>query len=338
MTATQAGSVLEPSARPAAAGAEPAARTAAARFFALHFGHADLADADPKVVPVPLHHAGGAPAWRVWDGVEPARTDGGGIGSLTSPDHVVLHKSVPLTDGADVAVVAREVYRELLARVRELGYPHLVRIWNYVPDINRGAGDRETYVRFNHGRKAAFDLLGFAPSSYPAATGVGAPPGSPLTVVVAASRTEPSAIENPRQTSAYLYPRRYGPRSPAFARATLLPHRDGGTLFISGTASIVGHESQHRGIGPQLAETLANIDRLLECAAGRAPGLRPGARRHWQVYLRDPADLAAVEDEVRARLGGDSVAFLKADICRRELLVEIEGICELTRGAPAPGA
>ena len=108
---------------------------------------------------------------------------------------------------------------------------------------------------FNHGRKAAFDLLDFAPSRYPAATGVGSPAGSPLTVVVAASRVEPVALENPRQTSAYLYPRRYGPRSPAFARAMLLPDCAGATLFISGTASIVGHESQHRGIDAQLKET-----------------------------------------------------------------------------------
>jgi chorismate lyase/3-hydroxybenzoate synthase len=214
-----------------------------------------------------------------------------------------------------------------------------VRIWNIVPDINRGSGDEETYVLFNKGRKAAFDLMGFAPSRYPAATGVGGPPGSPLTVIVAASRTEPVALENPRQTSAYLYPRRYGPRSPAFARAMLLRDRGGATLFISGTASIVGHESQHRGIRLQLKETLTNLEQLLVAATRRMPGCVPGARRHWQVYLRDPADLAAVQDEVHAHLArGQEVAFLQADICRRELLVEIEGVCELTRTGTPPGA
>ena len=337
MTATQAESVLEPSSRPTGAGARPDARAAAERFFALRFGQHG-AGTGPRAVPVPLRHAGGDATWRVWDGAEPSWADAAaGIGSLISPDHIVLHRSVALAGGTDISAAALEVYRELLAQVRELGYPHLVRIWNFVPDINGGAGDAETYVRFNDGRKAAFDLLGLAPSHYPAATGVGGPAGSPLTVVIAASRTEPTAIENPRQTSAYLYPRRYGPRSPAFARATLLPDRDGATLFISGTASIVGHESQHHGIRPQLAETLANLEQLLSCATDRAPGLRPGSRRQWQVYLRRPADLAAVEHEVRARLG-DSVAFLQADICRRELLVEIEGICELSRGAGAPGA
>jgi chorismate lyase/3-hydroxybenzoate synthase len=351
MTATQAGSLLEPSVRPATACAESGgatargsggvpARAASVPFFALRFGHGEAPGGDAAVVPVPLRHLGGESSWRIWDGADAVRADGiAGVGTLISPDHVVLHKSVPLADGADISAAALEVYREMLTRVRDLGYPHLVRIWNFVPDINRGAGDAETYVLFNHGRKAAFDLLGFVPSRYPAATGVGGPAGSPLTVVLAASRAEPIAVENPRQTSAYRYPRRYGPRSPAFARATLLPDRDGATLFISGTASIVGHESRHRGIEPQLAETLTNIAQLLECATSKVPGLRPGARRHWQVYLRDLADLTTVERGVRARLGGgDSVAFLQADICRRELLVEIEGVCELARSAPAPGA
>lgn len=336
MTATQAGSVLEPSVRPAAAGAESDGATsprpgaaAAAPFFALRFGAGD------GVVPVPLRRLDGGRSWPICDGAEASWTgEAAGTGSLASPDHVVLHRSVPLADTADVAAAALEAYRELLTRARELGYPHLVRIWNFVPDINRGAGDDETYVLFNHGRKAAFDLLGYAPSRYPAATGVGSPAGAPLTVIAAASRTEPVALENPRQTSAYHYPRRYGPRSPAFARAMLLTHRAGATLFISGTASIVGHESRHRGIAPQLAETLTNLAQLVEGAAARLPGHVPGARRHWQVYLRHPADLAAIEAEVRGRLGaGDSVAFLQADICRRELLVEIEGVCELVRPA-----
>lgn len=331
MTATPAGSVLEPSSRSASA----ALRSPSAPFFALRFGHGDAGGA---VVPVPLIHLGGSRAWPVWDGAEPTQAGSSacGVVALRSPDHLVLHRCVPVAAGADMSALALETYRELLTRVHELGYPHLVRIWNFVPDINRGAGDDETYVRFNHGRKTAFDLLGFAPASYPAATGVGSPPGSPLTVVVAASRAEPIALENPRQTSAYLYPRRYGPRSPAFARAMLLPQAGGATLFISGTASIVGHQSQHRGIQSQLAETLANLTRLTGCATEVASGLVPGARRRWQVYLRDPADLPAVEHEVLRQLGGAaSVAFLQADICRRELLIEIEGVCELVRATPA---
>jgi chorismate lyase/3-hydroxybenzoate synthase len=332
MSATQAGSVPEPSPRSASI----AARQPATPFFGLSFGQGGATDAGRAVVPVPLRPLGGGPAWQIWDGAGvPEDRCSTGIVALRSPDHVVLHKCVPVDDGADIAALALAVYRELLTRGLELGYPNLVRIWNFVPEINRGAGDEETYVLFNHGRKAAFDLLGFAATRYPAATGVGSPAGSPLTVVVAASRVEPIALENPRQTSAYHYPRRYGPRAPAFARAMLLPVPGGATLFVSGTASIVGHESQHRGIESQLSETLANLARLTGHATAVAAGLEPGARRRWVVYLRDPADLPAVEPEIRRQLGGaQHVTFLQADLCRRELLLEIEGVCELVR-APA---
>ena len=307
---------------------------------ALRFGGPAEAGRDPSTVPVPLRRLDGGRSWPVWSGAEATSAQStAGVSALATPDHLVLHARAPLGAGADIAAAALAVYRDLLTRVRELGYPHLVRIWNFVPDINRGAGDQETYVRFNDVRRLAFDELGFAPSRYPAATGVGSPAGAPLTVVVAASRAEPVALENARQLSAYLYPRRYGPRAPAFARAMLLPDRAGATLFVSGTASIVGHESQHRGIELQLRETLANLAQLLGSALGHRPGLALGPRRHWQVYLRDPADLAAVEQEVYERLAGPTgVTFLQADICRRELLIEIEGVCELTRTAPPPGA
>lgn len=335
MAATPADTLVEPP--PASTGGPARTTPSGVPFFALRFG-AGAASRDPALVTVPVTELGGAASWAVLDGPPAERTGcAAGVGSLASVDHVVLHSRTALADAADIAAAACALYCDLLTHTRELGYPHLARIWNFVPDINEGAGDAETYVRFNRGRMAAFDQLGLSPARYPAATGVGGPPGSPLTVIVAASRVEPVALENPRQTSAYRYPRRYGPRAPAFARATLLPDRDGATLFISGTASIVGHESQHDAIELQVEETLANLAQVVAGAAARVPGLAR-ARGHWQVYLRDPADFAVVERAVRRQLGGDAVAYLRADICRRELLVEIEGVCHLTGAGTPPDA
>lgn len=309
-------------------------------FFGLRFGTGDDQDAEPAVIQVPLRPLGTHSLGGPWEG--PAALErhvAAGVSTVATTDHVVAHTREAIGGDADISSVTHSIYRRLLARVRELGYPHLVRVWNFVPDINGGIGDAETYVRFNKGRAAAFDQSGMPTLQYPAATGVGSPAGSPLTVIVLASRCEPLAIENPRQTSAYLYPRQYGPRSPAFARAMLLPDRAGGKLFISGTASIVGHQSRHLGIGPQLTETFANLEQLMETAMGRMPGCAAGPRRSWRVYLRDPADFSRVEREVRRRLGsGDAVVFLQAEICRRELLVEIEGVCELTAVNPVPKA
>ena len=320
------------------AGTQSAVPLGADSFFGLRFGIGEHQGADPAVVHVPLGALGSGTPREVRVGPAAVERDATeGIGTVATAEHVVVHARVPGGGDVDIAAVTQAVYLRLLTRVRELGYPYLVRIWNFVPDINGGTGDAETYVHFNHGRVAAFDQLGMSNLQYPAATAVGSPAGSPLTVVMLASRSEPVAIENPRQTSSYLYPRRYGPRTPAFARAMLLPDRAGGKLYISGTASIVGHESRHQGIEPQLAETLANIDQVMETALAGMPGYATGSRGSWRVYLRNPVDLECVEAEVSRRLGGrDSVIFLQADICRRELLVEIEGVCELTPVSPAP--
>ena len=85
-------------------------------------------------------------------------------------------------------------------------------------------------------------------------------------------------IENPRQLSASLYPPRYGLRSPMFARAALVPNGRGAQLLVSGTASIVGHESLHIGDPErQLEETARNFEALVETAM-RADSGRPRAR------------------------------------------------------------
>ena len=51
-----------------------------------------------------------------------------------------------------------------------------------------------------------------------------------------------------------------------------------------------------------------------------------------KVYLRRPADLPVIKAELAAALGaGTRFIYLQADICRQDLLVEIEatGMCPL---------
>jgi chorismate lyase/3-hydroxybenzoate synthase len=302
----------------------------------MHFGSAAAGAADPAVVEVPLPSLDRRNLLETWRGPAAVERDfTAGIATVTTADHVLVHARASVGADADISEATRSLYLSLLGRVLELGYPRLIRVWNFIPDINLGTGDAERYVRFNHGRAAALEQLG-VPFQYPAATCVGGAAGTAFIVAVLASRAEPIAIENPRQTSSYHYPRRYGPHPPTFARAMLLPDRTGGRLFISGTASIVGHESRHQGIGPQLTETLDNVEELMRAALLRLPGHAAGPGC-WRVYLRNPADLARVEPDIRRRLGGEaSVAFLHADICRRELLVEVEGFCELSPARPPP--
>ncbi len=229
----------------------------------------------------------------------------------------------------DMEAVAERAYARLLTCVRPSAHPHLLRIWNYFPAINTGDGDGELYRRFCVGRARGVD--GRFNDPPPAATAIGASEATGRLQVVALCAREPAiALENPRQTPAWRYPREFGPVSPGFSRGALLDaDSDSPRLLASGTASIVGHVSQHVGdAAAQLRESLANLQALLaegSARAGREFGI--AGCEALRVYLRDPADLASAQAEIRAAgLPIDRVAFLAGDICRRELAVELEGV------------
>ena len=239
------------------------------------------------------------------------------------PQHSALHQATT------------QAYRQICATLAAEGYPHLLRVWNYLPDINRDSHGTERYRQFNSARQQVLRECGRAlTGNVPAASALGAASDSPLVVYFLAARTAPTFLENPRQLSAYHYPRQYGSHSPVFSRATLLRQSGGLALFISGTASIVGHRSLHVGdTAAQTRETLANIEALLAEAKRVARGARfeLGALA-CKVYVRRPADLPVIKAELVAALGaGARVIYLQADICRQDLLVEIEatGMCPL---------
>ncbi|HKT72414.1 MAG TPA: hypothetical protein VJQ47_05960 [Steroidobacteraceae bacterium] len=245
---------------------------------------------------------------------------------------IVLRETDPLPPAAGgnpstLHRITEQAYREIFAALDALEYPHLLRVWNYFPEINLDTHGIERYRQFNSARRNA--LLAFGrelTGSVPAACALGSEPGSPLVIYFIATRTAQRQIENPRQVSAYQYPPQYGPK-PAFSRASVLQDVDCNLLFISGTASIVGHETLHIGdVAAQTRETLRNIDALVEEAnrggAGRAFRPRDLA---YKVYVRDATDLPAVQAELRSTFGESfGAAYFKADICRQELLVEIE--------------
>jgi chorismate lyase/3-hydroxybenzoate synthase len=133
------------------------------------------------------------------------------------------------------------------------------------------------------------------------------------------------AIENPRQTSAFHYPRRYGPAAPSFSRAMIAPDD---TLYVSGTASILGHASVHpHDPEAQLAETVVNLEALLQraLASQRLQTGKLGADSLLKVYVRHARDASLVERRLRQQFGAEvPLLILAADICRTELLLEIE--------------
>lgn len=209
--------------------------------------------------------------------------------------------------------------------------PNLLRVWNYLADINRETDGSERYRQFNSGRQQAFiEARRSAFEGSPAACALGTREG-PLRVYFLAGRQPLLAIENPRQVSAYRYPHSYGPRSPTFSRAALVDIGGGRrALFVSGTASIVGHTTVHIGdVRRQTEESLLNIATVRQVAAERGSVAFPADALVYTVYVRDPADLAVVREVFEQAVGADSAAareavYVQADICRADLLVEIE--------------
>lgn len=222
---------------------------------------------------------------------------------------------------------SEDAYQRIFALLDRTGYPYLWRAWNYLANINSEQDGLERYRQFNIGRYDAFVASGrLARGNVPAACALGTTRG-PLTIAFMAGRVAPIPIENPRQVSAYDYPPSYGPRSPTFSRAAFahLPGQE--LLFISGTASIVGHQTLHLGdVAGQTRETLANIEALLREANTYAHGPQYSLTDlRLRTYIRHAQDQAVIQTIVENMIGAHApVLYIQADICRSDLLVEIE--------------
>jgi len=276
----------------------------------VHFGFGADTAGDVRVACLRLAGPGGGEAW---------------IGEAAT-DFALMVIQVEEADFDGIEGASAEAYRRLLAIVRPSAHPYLLRIWNYLGAINEGDGDDERYRRFCVGRAAAVDARFNAPP--PAATAIGTLWTGSVQVIALCAREPGIALENPRQTPAWQYPREYSPVPPGFSRGVLVGEGDGLRLLASGTASIVGHVSQHpNDAAAQLRESLANLEVLLDEGAARSGRcFSLGRCEALRVYLRDPADLGFVQTALAGSVALDRVLFLHGDICRRELLVELEGV------------
>lgn len=296
---------------------------------AVVFGRNTPAPADPRCVRIDLDPLAGATWGEVWRGSGPARIGtAGAIRFVEDGEHFAGWLSLEESRFGGLREASEAAYLALLQLHADSPYRHVCRVWNFVTAINEGDGDDERYRQFCLGRARAFAATrGGSPTiGYPAASAVGKQRGKrSLDVCWFAGRQPGTAIENPRQMSAYYYPRRYGPAAPSFSRAMLVPDR---LLLVSGTSSIVGHASMHGGdLDAQLRETIRNLNVILE--RGHAPDAgepaRLGPDSLLKVYLRNRHDAARVERALREHLGANvPTLILAADICRSDLLIEIE--------------
>jgi chorismate lyase/3-hydroxybenzoate synthase len=277
---------------------------------------------DPRWLEVALPQLGTPPAFEVWevDGPVERGYDGEVRWSLGGGWLFAAIEVDERRHGSDPDAAAAHAYAELCRVVSTHDAHHVQRIWNYLGDINRGDGDDERYKRFCHGRVRG--MGDFFASGYPAATAIGHHAAHGLLQVYLLATGRPGTrVENPRQVSAWQYPRQYGRTPPSFARGTLLPAHD--LLAISGTAAVVGHASAHHDDhDAQLQETLLNLETLLGSAGA---GHRLGPRSPLKAYVRHAEDFDRVHRFAETHWPDVPLVVLHGDICRSELLVEIDG-------------
>jgi chorismate lyase/3-hydroxybenzoate synthase len=292
---------------------------------AITFGNVRYHDA--RCVRVGLQPLRGAGIAEIWHAAGPVSF---GLEGLVrySTDGEFLLGAVEVNEQkfGGIRAAAEAAYSAVLQFQSNGPYPHLLRMWNYFDDINQGSGDQERYRQFCVGRAAA--LSAFPSKDYPAATAIGRRDGDPtLQVYWLAGKRAGLPLENPRQLSAYRYPRQYGPAAPNFSRAMLVSDD---LVMISGTASIIGHASHHPGnLRGQAEETIRNLESVLQRAIAASAAIPPRLDEQslLKIYLRDATQVDLVDAVLKERLPKNvPYLVLEADVCRAELLVELDCI------------
>jgi chorismate lyase/3-hydroxybenzoate synthase len=220
-------------------------------------------------------------------------------------------------------------YRAVIESLDTIGR-HPARFWNFIPDIGTPMVDGlDRYMVFNAGRH---DAYGDQAGALGTASAVGIK-GSDLSIHCLALEEAGTPVENPRQTPAWQYSARYGPLPPSFSRATIVGIGGRRTLLIGGTASVVGEDSRHFGeLDAQMEEIFLNLEALIRKAEGNSNGAKAPLNRlvDLRVYVTSAAQAERVRQMLVSRCPrARTIAVAVAQICRPELLVEVEGVAEL---------
>jgi enamine deaminase RidA (YjgF/YER057c/UK114 family) len=259
-------------------------------------------------------------------------------------DYKVVHGAGLMGQMGDTITEASERAFELaLAILREegLSFKNIIRQWNYIEDIAMVEDENapQNYQDFNDVRDRYYGQVAFD-QGYPAATGIGQDTGGIIMGFIAISDScniTIKPISNPGQIDAHRYSEvvlegnSEEKCTPKFERAKLVTIGTRNYIYVSGTASIIGEETVHAGdVKKQALTTIENIRRLFSKENQHALGLDFDVAKiqfsHLRVYVKYKEDIPTVQKVCEAELSCRSSLFLESDVCREDLLVEIEGV------------
>lgn len=266
-------------------------------------------------------------------------------GLIRSKDESLLFiEGIP---AADFSQTVRRQSQEVFGKLKDILSAHnfavddIVRQWNYIGNVVSYRGSKQNYQEFNDAR-TNFYKTGQWINGYPAATGIGTSGEGIIVGGIAFKKSGQSnsciyPIDNPLQVAAHIYSKQVliddndeaMKSTPKFERAKLIETERGVCCFISGTAAIRGEESVATSSArEQTVMTIENIEHLISVENLTKHGCPPYDLKYiqLQVFIKNSEDFDDVKRIVEGRFPQVSATYTIADVCRSELLVEIEGI------------
>lgn len=254
---------------------------------------------------------------------------------------VLFVEGIPSSDFSfSVSDQSDEVFGRLDSVLAQHGLTagDIVRQWNYIGEITGFRGNRQNYQEFNDARSRYYGKVSWE-NGYPAATGIGTDSDGIIVSVIACKNESGGifSINNPLQIAAHAYSKNVlvddnqgaVKSTPKFERAKLFATDAGAFCFVSGTAAIRGEESVNAdSAGEQTLRTIENINYLVSKENRAAYGCEAFDLKfsNLVVYVKKVEDYQQVRNVVEDAYPGIPAVYTVADVCRSELLVEIEGL------------
>ncbi len=241
---------------------------------------------------------------------------------------------------------AFSIMQSILSK-EQFSMDQVVRQWNYIPrlvdEVDVDGKTYQNYQVFNEIRQKYYSYYK-KETGYPAATGIGSSHGVITISFIAISdslRDVSFELSNPNQIDAYNYGQEVlignplleeQKKTPLFERGKVLQEKEQTAFFISGTASILGQETVCVGdVSGQTMQTICNITSLMAPAASIVASSvinmnQSKALSYLRVYIKDKQDFPIVQKICEQEYGTECcINYVQAEVCRANLLVEIEG-------------
>jgi hypothetical protein len=232
---------------------------------------------------------------------------------------------------------------ESIINLEDFKISDIVRQWNFIGKITdfeiSDSENIEDYKRFQNyqifnNERAIFYSKNQWQNGYPAATGIGLDLDLLIIELILIKPIEGLQIiklDNPNQIPAHNYSEEVlkgdvinkieKKSCPKFERGKLLRLKNQHEIYISGTASIIGEKSFFENdIVNQTKLSIANINNVLN-----QPEIKKENKfQNIRVYIKDISEYPTISEICNYQYKNLNIIYLKADICRTELLVEIE--------------